>query len=628
MEINEKKTHELSEISNIDLEFLEFYLEENNLNVNKIIENLKSLNFNKDIIPILFFHDYNLTFNPFIYLIMEMKNSIKNMYNNFKYFEKYNLQKDILRFYYGIVHLVKRNPDVPKKIGARILKKFDTNLAKYIEKDKVGQSDEIKWLIKHLTNILKFNHNGELINDCWQFDYIRKMLNIAYMRIFLEIANVDEETFEILSHLELRLLSDSTYEDDDTFFINVNLYDGIVFDKILEMFFDDFESNEDVIYDLFEQFIEKVEDNFLFNDLDKKEEKNKKEKEEKENKESENKESENKEKVINKNTLSYLNLEKLLKEKIIGQDNVIEKLVERIKIANFGVSKEVGAKAVFLLAGPTGIGKTEIVKLISQNIGDNSNNKTKSNLIRLDMSEYKESHTGSKIIGAPPGYVGYDDLEDNTVFDKIRRNPNAIILLDEIEKAHPEVLDIFLHIFDEGKAMTNKQKEVDFRNNIFFMTTNIGSFEASKNAIGFDNNRDKNLDKLGTYKKALEKYLRPEFINRIDEIIIFNSLTKENVATIINNQISNLEKIIKEEKQMNIGIKISNEALEYLINKSDYSRYGAREIRRIIETHVLKPIINNLSNGINLNNRNLHIDYVENGLDYRFEKIKILTKEM
>jgi len=623
MEINEKKTHELSEISNIDLEFLEFYLEENNLNVNKIIENLKSLNFNKDIIPILFFHDYNLTFNPFIYLIMEMKNSIKNMYNNFKYFEKYNLQKDILRFYYGIVHLVKRNPDVPKKIGARILKKFDTNLAKYIEKDKVGQSDEIKWLIKHLTNILKFNHNGELINDCWQFDYIRKMLNIAYMRIFLEIANVDEETFEILSHLELRLLSDSTYEDDDTFFINVNLYDGIVFDKILEMFFDDFESNEDVIYDLFEQFIEKVEDNFLFNDLDKKEEKNKKEKEEKENKE-----SENKEKVINKNTLSYLNLEKLLKEKIIGQDNVIEKLVERIKIANFGVSKEVGAKAVFLLAGPTGIGKTEIVKLISQNIGDNSNNKTKSNLIRLDMSEYKESHTGSKIIGAPPGYVGYDDLEDNTVFDKIRRNPNAIILLDEIEKAHPEVLDIFLHIFDEGKAMTNKQKEVDFRNNIFFMTTNIGSFEASKNAIGFDNNRDKNLDKLGTYKKALEKYLRPEFINRIDEIIIFNSLTKENVATIINNQISNLEKIIKEEKQMNIGIKISNEALEYLINKSDYSRYGAREIRRIIETHVLKPIINNLSNGINLNNRNLHIDYVENGLDYRFEKIKILTKEM
>lgn len=623
MEINEKKTHELSEISNIDLEFLEFYLEENNLNVNKIIENLKSLNFNKDIIPILFFHDYNLTFNPFIYLIMEMKNSIKNMYNNFKYFEKYNLQKDILRFYYGIVHLVKRNPDVPKKIGARILKKFDTNLAKYIEKDKVGQSDEIKWLIKHLTNILKFNHNGELINDCWQFDYIRKMLNIAYMRIFLEIANVDEETFEILSHLELRLLSDSTYEDDDTFFINVNLYDGIVFDKILEMFFDDFESNEDVIYDLFEQFIEKVEDNFLFNDLDKKEEKNKKEKEEKENKE-----SENKEKVINKNTLSYLNLEKLLKEKIIGQDNVIEKLVERIKIANFGVSKEVGAKAVFLLAGPTGVGKTEIVKLISQNIGDNSNNKTKSNLIRLDMSEYKESHTGSKIIGAPPGYVGYDDLEDNTVFDKIRRNPNAIILLDEIEKAHPEVLDIFLHIFDEGKAMTNKQKEVDFRNNIFFMTTNIGSFEASKNAIGFDNNRDKNLDKLGTYKKALEKYLRPEFINRIDEIIIFNSLTKENVATIINNQISNLEKIIKEEKQMNIGIKISNEALEYLINKSDYSRYGAREIRRIIETHVLKPIINNLSNGINLNNRNLHIDYVENGLDYRFEKIKILTKEM
>ena len=292
----------------------------------------KSLNFNKDIIPILFFHDYNLTFNPFIYLIMEMKNSIKNMYNNFKYFEKYNLQKDILRFYYGIVHLVKRNPDVPKKIGARILKKFDTNLAKYIEKDKVGQSDEIKWLIKHLTNILKFNHNGELINDCWQFDYIRKMLNIAYMRIFLEIANVDEETFEILSHLELRLLSDSTYEDDDTFFINVNLYDGIVFDKILEMFFDDFESNEDVIYDLFEQFIEKVEDNFLFNDLDKKEEKNKKEKEEKENKESENKESENKEKVINKNTLSYLNLEKLLKEKIIGQDNVIEKLVERIKL--------------------------------------------------------------------------------------------------------------------------------------------------------------------------------------------------------------------------------------------------------------------------------------------------------
>ena len=268
-----------------------------------------------------------------------------------------------------------------------------------------------------------------------------------------------------------------------------------------------------------------------------------------------------------------------------------------------------------MLLGPTGVGKTETVKLLNELICPDTP------LIRLDMGEYKEEHTISKIIGAPPGYIGYSN--NKNVLETIRTNPGAIILIDEIEKAHPKVIEVFLHMFDEGKAVNSYQKEVDLSNNIFFMTSNVGSFEASRNKIGYTSDH---TPKDIIYLSALKKQFSPEFINRINDVIIFQNLSISNVYDIINLQIEEIEELFKDQKDINIEINLTNEVYDFLINKMDYKEYGAREIKRVLERYIYNNLIDYIIK-IGYQDLSINFELIDEKVVINNQKHKVLTKK-
>ncbi len=616
LEKYEDKIEFLSKEFEIDPKTFLNYIEENNLDVDIIIKALEDTDFSKEDVAELFNLDHTSLFNPFLFLVTELKDSTKNMNKVFKHLDLYNLKGEILTIYFGVANLINEDKEMLLPILKELLQRFDENLNSYIDDAYKGNLDNLALINKRLINTLKFKASSDIETQyTCSVDYNRKVINICLNKIFLEIAKANKEQYQLLKYSELNLVQ-GIHEKKIPFFEDLELYEQVVFDKIVEMVLTNHDVHYDEILELMNYFVFERDDSFSTNFVEKKDTDSTSQPVKKETKGETNKQTKN----IN---LSYINLEKLLKDKIIGQDVVIEEIIKRIKVADFGVSKDAGAKAVFLLVGPTGVGKTEVVKLISKNIGDNSNNPN--NLIRIDMSEYKEEHTVSKLLGAPPGYVGFDDREDNTVFDKIKAKPNAVILLDEIEKAHPEVLDVFLHIFDEGQATTNKQKKVDFSKNMIFMTSNIGSFEVKKNPMGFDNKSDRSQEKSQTYKKSLEKYLRPEFINRIDEILVFNELKKEEIAVIIDKQIKNIEKKITDTKQMEIKIEITPSALDYLLTKMEFNKYGAREVRRVLERFILSEIIN-LSIASNLKKGVLTVDSDMEKISFNYNETKVLRK--
>ncbi len=271
----------------------------------------------------------------------------------------------------------------------------------------------------------------------------------------------------------------------------------------------------------------------------------------------------------------FLRLDKLearIKQHIIGQDKAVSAVVRAIKRNRAGVSSK--RKPVsFIFAGPTGVGKTELVKTIARDLFSSPDA-----LIRVDMSEYMEQHAVSKIIGSPPGYVGFDEAGQLT--EKIRRHPYSVVLFDEIEKAHPDVLNILLQILDDGKITDSHSRVVDFSNTILVMTTNAGSSVGSSKA-GFGIEGASLAE--GKTEKSLSEFLRPEFINRIDEIITFRSLEVEDFTRIASIMLDELKAALSE-KDMKFSY--TDEAAE-LIAKSSYSRkYGARNLRRYIQTEV------------------------------------------
>ncbi len=607
-EVKNESIKSLATLLDISEKMLKECIEEQKINADDLLETLEKSDFTKEELQGLFSIDNTVSFNPFVLLMTELKSSITNMNKIIRYFDDYNLRKQLLVTYFGIANLIHQDKEMLMPILKPLLEKFDKNIYSYIEKSHQGKSDDLIAYNKKLVNILKFSADKTIDTEYdYNIDYNKKVIDNCYMRIFLDVVKPSKEEYELLKYSELELVHRTEKEDKKLFFEELELYEKVVFDKIIELTLTNFEANSLEVCELLDYFIFEWDERF---DI---EEKCTKPKEEKKVI------KDPKKKEVKENiTISYLNLEKMLKDKIIGQDVVIEHIIQRLKIADFGVSKEAGAKAVFLFVGPTGVGKTEVVKMISKHIGNDEDN-----LIRIDMSEYKESHTVSKLIGAPPGYVGYDDDGETTVFDKIVTNPKAVILLDEIEKAHPEVLDIFLHIFDEGKAKTNKQKDVDFSNNLIFMTSNIGTFEANKAAIGFNANNNNQND--GVYHKALEGRLRPEFINRIDEVMVFNNLSKDIIKVIISNQIQRIIEKIKQSKNTNIVINVSDSAMEFLIGKMNYTRYGAREVRRTIEKYILNEIIN-LSINNKMNNGILQVDFLDDKLTYNYEEVKVLKK--
>ena len=262
-------------------------------------------------------------------------------------------------------------------------------------------------------------------------------------------------------------------------------------------------------------------------------------------------------------------LEGELKEHIIGQDESVQSVTAAIRRGRVGISPK--RKPVsFIFVGATGVGKTELVKQLAAILFN-----TPESLIRLDMSEFMEKHAVSRIIGSPPGYVGYDEAGQLT--EKIRRKPYSVVLFDEIEKAHPDVLNILLQILDDGRITDAHGRVVNFENTVIVMTSNAGSNNKT-GSVGFG--RTANEQSKDRAMKALQEFLRPEFINRVDEIICFNQLTEENFKEIAKLMLKELKESLKEKE---ISFSWDESLLDYLVKKSYSAVYGARNLRRLIQ---------------------------------------------
>ncbi len=297
---------------------------------------------------------------------------------------------------------------------------------------------------------------------------------------------------------------------------------------------------------------------------------------------------------IRENELKKLaDLDKKIKKRIIGQDEAVELVASAIKRSRVQISPR-RRPASFIFVGSTGVGKTELVKVLSEQLFD-----TPETLIRLDMSEFMEKHSVSKIIGAPPGYVGYD--EEGQVTEKVRRRPYSVLLFDEIEKAHPDVMNILLQILDEGKVTDAHGRVVNFENTVIIMTSNAGSNRKS-NALGF--NKDANVATKEHIMKALSEFLRPEFLGRVDEVVAFNNLTKENYQDIAKLLVEEYVKTLDEK-----GIKFTydDKITAYLAEKSFGGNSGARDIRNLIRKQVEDKIANVLIEKADTNINNIYI---------------------
>ena len=277
------------------------------------------------------------------------------------------------------------------------------------------------------------------------------------------------------------------------------------------------------------------------------------------------------------------NLEAELHKRVIGQNEAVEAVSKAIKRGRVGLKDPNRPIGSFMFLGPTGVGKTELSKALAENLFGDENS-----IIRVDMSEYMESHSTSKMIGSPPGYVGFD--EGGGLTEKVRRKPYSVILFDEIEKAHPDVLNMLLQILDDGRLTDSHGRTVNFKNCVIIMTSNIGArLITDKKTLGFSSKEEKDEDEKdyeNTKKEVmaeLKKGFRPEFINRIDEIIVFHKLTENELKQIVDIMIEKIEKRIAEK---GIKIEITKKAKDLIISKGTDSNYGARPLRRAIQTMV------------------------------------------
>ncbi|MGB5384781.1 MAG: ATP-dependent chaperone ClpB [Lutimonas sp.] len=287
-------------------------------------------------------------------------------------------------------------------------------------------------------------------------------------------------------------------------------------------------------------------------------------------------------KMLQSDRVKLLNLEEELHKKVIGQDEAIQAVADAVRRSRAGLQDSKKPIGTFLFLGTTGVGKTELAKALADYLFNDE-----SAMTRIDMSEYQERHAVSRLIGAPPGYVGYD--EGGQLTEAVRRKPYSVILLDEIEKAHPDTFNILLQVLDEGRLTDNKGRVADFRNAIIIMTSNMGSEIIQNNFEDIDMNKRDQVIELTKIEviNLLKKTIRPEFLNRIDEIIMFTPLNKEEVAQIVKLQLNLLTKMLKEK---NIEFSATAEAIESLTEKGFDPQYGARPIKRVIQREVLNEL--------------------------------------
>lgn len=301
-------------------------------------------------------------------------------------------------------------------------------------------------------------------------------------------------------------------------------------------------------------------------------------------------------KITETESEKLLNLENTLHKRIVGQENAVSTLSNAIRRHRAGLRNRKRPPS-FIFVGPTGVGKTELVKALACELFCNEDS-----IIRLDMSEFMEKHAVSKLIGAPPGYVGYDDAGQLT--EKVRRNPYSIILFDEIEKAHSDIFNLLLQILDEGRLTDSQGKTVNFENTVIILTSNAGT--GSTFSLGFNQTSEVRDEKI---LSALKEYFKPEFLNRLDEIIVFHELSKDEIRQIIDMMINEIN---DELKKFKTSIKLTDSAKDYIVSVGYDAKYGARPLRRAIQKNIENKIAEMLLKHENLNDKIINVDYSDN----------------
>ena len=289
-----------------------------------------------------------------------------------------------------------------------------------------------------------------------------------------------------------------------------------------------------------------------------------------------------------------INLEELLSKRVIGQDKAISAVAHAMRRARAGINNEHRPIGSFIFLGQTGVGKTELARVLADEMFG-----SRDNLIKLDMSEFSESHTVSRLIGAPAGYVGYND--GNQLADRVRRHPYSVVLFDEIEKAHPDIFNILLQILEDGKLTDGRGRQVDFSNAIIILTSNIGAdqLDSSESRLGFSVKNDTDIDEKSkndqeVVMNELKQYMRPELINRFDDIILFNRLTKNEAGKIFDLTISELAQRLQLKQ---IGLTVSAPVRRQLVEKGYSDTYGARPMRRVVQKYLEQTVADAMISG-------------------------------
>jgi ATP-dependent Clp protease ATP-binding subunit ClpB len=275
-----------------------------------------------------------------------------------------------------------------------------------------------------------------------------------------------------------------------------------------------------------------------------------------------------------------LRMEDSLRQRVVGQEDALQTVADAIRRSRAEIADPGRPIGSFMFLGPTGVGKTETVKALAEFLFD-----TDESVVRIDMSEYMEKHSVARLIGAPPGYVGYE--EGGQLTEQVRRRPYSVVLLDEIEKAHPDVFNVLLQVLDDGRLTDGQGRVVDFKNTVMIMTSNVGSHAIADSELT-DSERE------SAVQRALKEHFRPEFLNRLDETIIFHSLDEERIGEIVRIQLEDLKERLRAKKIM---LELDEKAIKYLAHRGFDPVYGARPLRRAIQNELMNPLAKEIISG-------------------------------
>ena len=307
-------------------------------------------------------------------------------------------------------------------------------------------------------------------------------------------------------------------------------------------------------------------------------------------------------------------MEQVLHERVVGQDEAVSSIARAIRRGRVGLKDPKRPVGSFIFLGPTGVGKTELCKALAQAMFGDENA-----MLRLDMSEYMEKHTVSKLIGSPPGYVGFD--EGGQLTEKVRRKPYSVVLFDEIEKAHPDVFNMLLQILEDGRLTDSQGRTVDFKNTVIIMTSNGGArlITDKQKSLGFKDGEEKTEDKdiKELVLKELRNVFRPEFLNRVDDIIVFNKLTQDEIKEIASKMLDTLAKRLED---IDIKISFTDEAVTAIADKGFDDAYGARPLRRAIQSEIEDKLSEKILEGEIEKGSTVVCDYKDNEFVFESEE--------